>query len=431
MFAFRKNHRFNSPARLIPAIVLAAFFLAATTAEATTWYSRDGGGDWDDVSTWSIVACDGVQAANVPQADGDVVICDGDTVTVTTTTNSIDTLTVNNGGTLNMESVGGGTPSTGILVVQESITVEATGTFNFNESIDARPELRADGAGVALEGTFSVLGTAGALLSGSDETCSFAVDAGETVWFGGPLTNETTIVVNGGSLTFGGSTTNNGTITIYWGSLTFGGLTTNNGTIIAIGGSVAISAAMDNSETLVLAGSTVTISGCIDNNEIVVISGGTVTISGDIDNNGVITISGGTVTINGDIDNSGTITIFGGGPTISGDVDSSGTITACGGTITFSGDLENDGRVTASGGDITFSGTINAGSTGLFEVTAAASDMVFDLASSANLTGDGDFNIEAGRMWFKESLTTAGGYRQTGGKTEVAAGKTFTATGAY
>ncbi len=255
MSAFRKNHRFNSPARLTPVVVLGAFFLAATSAEAT-WYSRQTG-NWDDVNTWSTTACGGAVAANVPQVDGDVQVCNGHTVTVRTTTNSVDTVTVNNGGILNMESTSA--PSTGILVAQESITVEATGTFNFNESNDARPELRADAAGVALDGTFCVSGLAGALLSGSNGACSFAVRAGATVWFGGPLTNETTIVVNGGSLTFGGSTTNNGIMVVNSGRLTFGG-GVNDGTIIANGGFIMFSGGGPNNAlgTLSAVGGTTT-----------------------------------------------------------------------------------------------------------------------------------------------------------------------------
>ncbi len=102
-------------------------------------------------------------------------------------------------------------------------------------------------------------------------------------------------------------------------------------------------------------------------------------------------------------------------------------------------DFENDGTVTANGGfagyDITLTSAcvINNASVGLWQVTAANSDMIFDHDDSTvpSLSGDSDFNVEAGRMYFMESLSTAGGYRQIGGTCEAAAGATFTAAGAY
>ena len=41
------------------------------------------------------------------------------------------------------------------------------------------------------------------------------------------------------------------------------------------------------------------------------------------------------------------------------------------------------------------------------------------------------FNVEAGRMYFAQTLSTDGGYRQIGGLLEVVAGKSFQADGAY
>ncbi len=100
-------------------------------------------------------------------------------------------------------------------------------------------------------------------------------------------------------------------------------------------------------------------------------------------------------------------------------------------------DFENDGTVTANGTsagyDITFTSTcvINNASVGLWQVTHANSDMIFDHDDSTvpSLIGDSDFNVSAGRMYFMESLTTAGGYQQTGGKCEAAAAASFMASG--
>jgi hypothetical protein len=103
-------------------------------------------------------------------------------------------------------------------------------------------------------------------------------------------------------------------------------------------------------------------------------------------------------------------------------------------TFTLSGDVENDGTIRATnGGDVTFdsNSTINAACSGLFEVTHANSIMLFDMSSSAAITSGADFNVSAGRMQYSQTLSTTGGYRQTGGTCQADAGKSFTATGAY
>ena len=165
--------------KLTLAIALGAFLLATMSAEAT-WYSRQTG-NWDDVNTWSTIAPGGAVAANVPQVDGDVQVCNGHTVTVRTTTNSVDIVTVNNGGILNMESTN--TPTIGILIVQESITVQSTGTFYFNERTDAQPIVRAADLLCELDGTFTMTETQGGLFD--DATGSFEVADGDTVTFVG------------------------------------------------------------------------------------------------------------------------------------------------------------------------------------------------------------------------------------------------------
>ena len=111
------------------------------------------------------------------------------------------------------------------------------------------------------------------------------------------------------------------------------------------------------------------------------------------------------------------------------------------GRVSISAPFENDGTVTANGTnagyDITFSGAIAADSMGLFQVTAANSDMIFDHTSAVTLTDGedppdgGDFNVTAGRMYFQQDLTTKGGHRQVGGVLEVKEGFSFTAEGAY
>ena len=103
------------------------------------------------------------------------------------------------------------------------------------------------------------------------------------------------------------------------------------------------------------------------------------------------------------------------------------------GAATFSGggELQLDTFLNANGGDVTFEMEFDVDSSGEFIVSNASSDMIFDHITAVAITGDANFSMSAGRMYFKEGLETDGGYQQTGGKTEVDAGETFKATGAY
>ncbi len=392
MFTFRNNHRFGSLVRPIPAIALGALLVAAAPADAETYYSR-GTGTWNASNAWYTGSCtSGTNDGTYPVAGDTANICSGHTVTVSGAdgTAAAAVVDVANSATAILSIESGG-----VLEVSGSVTVNANGVFRFNAGTPNTAELKATASGVALDGTFCVTGTGGATLSGSNPTKSFAVGAAATVIFtcGGEVINDTTIVVNGGSLTFGGAVTNDGTVIVNSGSTTFSSSAANDGTMIANGATITFSSSVTNDATIIA-------------------NGGTITFSGAVTNDGTIIANGGTITFSGAVTNDG-------------------TIIANGGTITFTGDVENDGTVTASGGDITFSGTVNAGSGGKFHVTRAASDMTFNMSGSATITSGADFNLSAGRLWFQQTLTTDGGYQQTGGTTEVAAGKTFTATGAY
>ena len=116
---------------------------------------------------------------------------------------------------------------------------------------------------------------------------------------------------------------------------------------------------------------------------------------------------------------------------------SSGTISSQYGPIVVTADFENDGTMTANGGaagyDITFTGAIASGSTGLFQVTATNSDMIFNHSSAVCLDDGGspaagaDFVVSAGIMQFKQDLSTIGDLTFTGGKIIADASMTYTA----
>jgi hypothetical protein len=117
---------------------------------------------------------------------------------------------------------------------------------------------------------------------------------------------------------------------------------------------------------------------------------------------------------------------------------STGEIRCTSGKMRISCYFENDGTCTANGTssgydmEFTYSCVIRDESTGLWQVTAANSKMIFDHDDSTmpDLSGDSDFNVQAGTMQFKESLRTAGGARILA-TIQADAGASFEATGAY
>ena len=328
---------------------VAITYVDGNTASAATWFSTGAGTDWFTEANWAAESGGG-GGNGVPALDDDVTIQNGHEIIVDDLTASVDTVTIDSGGTLSLVSVGGGTPTTGILRVQVSVT--NNGTFRFNEATDAAPILRADGAATLLTGTYNTVAASGGVFdntAGSD----FRLPSGSTI------------------------------------------------------GSV----------------------------------GGVLTISSNIENDGSITTaSGSAITISGNVlsGSTGTFTASTAAMTISGDlVDPTATFSATTNnvTMTFSGDVDMDGIIEANGGNVTFdtNSVINNDSIGTFRVTHSNSTMRFQHSDSTapSLTGDSDFQLTAGTMRWSSTLTTAGGYQQTGGTLQADAGETFTANGAY
>lgn len=148
-----------------------------------------------------------------------------------------------------------------------------------------------------------------------------------------------------------------------------------------------------------------------------------------------ITAHTGALTIATPLQSEGTIDACGGNILISGDLENNGVVKATRSTILLTADVENNGTIFAAGDsngdDIVFLGSINYLSSGLFQVTAPNSEMVLGMSSCATISAGADFNVRAGCMRFQQSLTTNGGYKQTGGKIMADAGVTFSATGAF
>ena len=70
----------NSTTKLAAIMLCAAFSISSVFAQ-TTFYSRSDG-DWGSTNTWSTAGCGGSEALATPSSTDHVVICAGDTVTL-------------------------------------------------------------------------------------------------------------------------------------------------------------------------------------------------------------------------------------------------------------------------------------------------------------------------------------------------------------
>lgn len=194
--------------KLTLAIALSAIFLSAATAEAATTYYSNGTGNWRGENAWQTGSCpEGTPAgANYPVAGDTAYICDNHTMTVNGT-QALAVLIVNdaNDAILNMASGD-------ILIVSGSVTVNGSGVFRFNSSGGTAPIVRANAAGVDLEGPFTMEGSDGGLFDRTS-TYTFDVLVNKTVTFIGAylatisapdLEVDGTINANAADVTFSG-----------------------------------------------------------------------------------------------------------------------------------------------------------------------------------------------------------------------------------
>jgi len=95
------------------------FLLNSLLTKAITYYSRQSG-SWFASSTWSTVSCGGAAATSVPSISDDVIICNGNTVTLMADATCLN-LAIQNGGTLNTAGFS--------FTVEGTTTIDAGGTF--------------------------------------------------------------------------------------------------------------------------------------------------------------------------------------------------------------------------------------------------------------------------------------------------------------
>lgn len=206
---------------------------------APTFYTRASTA-WNTGTTWSVAGCGGASAAASPTAGSDVVICTGHTVPLDTSTPNLGSLTIQNGGTLNIGNSGTARTLTVAGDVNNSGTLQYATAAAHAVNIGGQLTINGGGmftsAAVAGARTLSVTG----LISNAG-TFRFAGTAGMAVAASGGITNSGTFDVSTASnvvhvLNVGGDLINTGTVLLASDADSLVN-TTFNGTVQAVGGS--------------------------------------------------------------------------------------------------------------------------------------------------------------------------------------------------
>lgn len=114
--------------RLLSLLVLIA--LTATTGHAITYYSR-ATGNWNAAATWSTAGCNGAAAAGTPTTNDIVYICNSHTVSVTANV-TVNSVTIQSGGTLQTGTTGGGANRT--VTINGNFIILNGGTYIHNNN---------------------------------------------------------------------------------------------------------------------------------------------------------------------------------------------------------------------------------------------------------------------------------------------------------
>ena len=226
-------------------------FLSIALLPATTFYSRANNASWGSATTWSLAGCGGIAAPTVPTASSDVVICDGNNVILNTNSADLNSVTIENGGTLTL----GNNNTARILTVSgdlDNAGLLQYGNNNGNHAINV-------GGQFSNSGTFNHINNS----SGGARSLTVAglIDNSGTISYagrsGGGATARITINANGGLV-------NSGTLEVDAGSgkthlLNVGGDFTNNGTVsFSPGGSSFVDTVFDGTAAQSISGSTAT-----------------------------------------------------------------------------------------------------------------------------------------------------------------------------
>lgn len=195
-------------------------FLTIALRPATTYYSRVSAG-WSVGTTWSTIGCGGAPAGAVPYAGSDVVICDGNTVTLDVNSAILNSLTVQTTGILNIgNSATARTLSVSPPLPSPPGSIVNNGTLRYNTA--ANHIITTNGT-FTNNGTFTSAAVAGTKtltatgLISNTGTFRFAGTAITTVNANGGFTNDGTFDVDAASnvthvFNVRSTFTNNGTV---------------------------------------------------------------------------------------------------------------------------------------------------------------------------------------------------------------------------
>jgi hypothetical protein len=243
-------------------------FMSIALRPATTFYSR-ASTTWSTTTTWSAAGCGGSSAAQVPPAGVNVVICDGNTVTLDTNSANIASLTIQSTGTLTL----GNSNTTRTLTVAGNIDNSGLLQYGSNtgdHAISVGGQFINSGTFTHIDNTSGgarSLTVTGLLNNSGTFTFAGRANNGEiiTVNANGGLTNSGTLQVNVNSnnthaLNVGGNFTNNGTVQFAPDgdslvNVVFNGSAAQSITGTAAGTTTFYNATLNNSSGLTLTGS--------------------------------------------------------------------------------------------------------------------------------------------------------------------------------
>lgn len=398
-------------ARLV-AVSLLTVWLGAWNGSAYAATCSSNGGLWSVLSTWRSCGLLGI-----PGADDDVIISNGDTVTVNIANAAAKSVTIQGGNKSSELQFNAGAS----LTVTNDVTIEA-------------PTASKDKSITVSTGTLTVGGNVTATAASANSSFSQLT-----------VTSGTATITGNVTLTGGTAATRMALLTVGSGLITInGGLIINpNGTtptpgsatasITDASGRIAVNGAagVTNGDTVTAgpgAFSVTNASATFTNNNAVTISSGLLNVTGAYTNTASgdsITISdaAGRLTVGGALTNTGSI-IFTGAGTVNANAafTSSGTVTnTAAGTLNIKGDATVNGTFTAGTGTVVFNGAsvqnVSGSALGFYNVTMNNANGITLLN---NLTASGTLTFTSGKIGTGSNHVTVG----TAGAVSGASGST-------
>lgn len=365
-------------------LLAASLSVAGADALGATCTSNVATGNWNTPGTWS--------CGHVPLDTDDVVIQDGHTITLNTTTNVLASLTLNagtTGGKLTLTGTSGNDICLGgNLVNNGTIDLQASTGTNTLYLAGANLTSTFSGTGTWLLDDLDLNGSSGACGTACTGACKVELSGSPNLQFGdsAPFAgNSATFTFNAaGNATATVTPNRTGTQAIATTGITYPNLvlegnntkTPGSGTLAILGGLTVTSGvtfnANSNDPTINVTGSV-----SVDNGATYTASNSGVTsIGGSLANSGTYTGNNAAVNLAGNFSNSGSFTSGSGAWTFNG-----GTAQSITGAATFQNlVLSNGNGLTLTGGDVTVS-TLLTLSSGKFATGAN------NLIASANCPG--------------------------------------------